>query len=133
MTLWKHATRNAGQQSALDTIPHGAGYECGGCWRSDRGASIARTRNHLPEGRLLRVRGGPRSHLRELIRLPSPVLAPGCYDALSARLVKQAGFPDPARVVENRRRTRDRDYSRPRGRVPGLPWANARSVTIGGQ
>jgi 2-methylisocitrate lyase-like PEP mutase family enzyme len=43
--------------------------------------------------RLLRVRGGTRSHLRELIRLPSPVLAPGCYDALSARLVEEAGFP----------------------------------------
>jgi 2-methylisocitrate lyase-like PEP mutase family enzyme len=43
---------------------------------------------------LLRARGEPpRSHLRELIREHSPVLAPGCYDALSARLVEEAGFP----------------------------------------
>ena len=43
--------------------------------------------------RLLRVRGKPRVQLRELIGGPSPVLAPGCYDALSARLVEEAGFP----------------------------------------
>jgi len=43
--------------------------------------------------RLLRARGGPRSHLRDLIGRPSPVLAPGCYDALSARIVEEAGFP----------------------------------------
>jgi 2-methylisocitrate lyase-like PEP mutase family enzyme len=42
--------------------------------------------------KLLRVRGESRPHLRELIRLPAPVLAPGCYDALSARLVEEAGF-----------------------------------------
>jgi 2,3-dimethylmalate lyase len=43
--------------------------------------------------RLLRSRGRTRSHLRELISHPLPVLAPGCYDALSARLVEEAGFP----------------------------------------
>jgi len=31
--------------------------------------------------------------MRELINGASPVLAPGCYDALSARLVEEAGFP----------------------------------------
>src|SRR3954451_5670836 len=31
--------------------------------------------------------------LRELLRNPEPVVAPGAYDALSARLVEQAGFP----------------------------------------
>jgi 2,3-dimethylmalate lyase len=31
--------------------------------------------------------------LRELLNGPEPVVAPGAYDALSARLVEQAGFP----------------------------------------
>jgi 2,3-dimethylmalate lyase len=31
--------------------------------------------------------------LRELLAAPEPVLAPGAYDALSARLVERAGFP----------------------------------------
>ncbi len=31
--------------------------------------------------------------MRELISIGSPMLAPGCYDALSARLVEEAGFP----------------------------------------
>lgn len=31
--------------------------------------------------------------LRELLARPEPVLAPGAYDALSARLVERAGFP----------------------------------------
>lgn len=31
--------------------------------------------------------------LRELLDAPEPVLAPGAYDALSARLVQRAGFP----------------------------------------
>jgi len=31
--------------------------------------------------------------LRELLAMPEPVLAPGSYDALSARLVEAAGFP----------------------------------------
>ena len=34
---------------------------------------------------------GPR-RLRELLAGPEPVVAPGAYDALSARLVAQAGF-----------------------------------------
>jgi carboxyvinyl-carboxyphosphonate phosphorylmutase len=34
----------------------------------------------------------PRARLRELLAGPSPVMAPGAYDALSARLVEQAGF-----------------------------------------
>src|SRR3546814_10314245 len=31
--------------------------------------------------------------LRELIATAAPVVAPGAYDGLSARLVEQAGFP----------------------------------------
>jgi carboxyvinyl-carboxyphosphonate phosphorylmutase len=34
----------------------------------------------------------PRSRLRELLASGTPVVAPGAYDALSARLVEQAGF-----------------------------------------
>ncbi|MGY1703457.1 oxaloacetate decarboxylase [Geodermatophilus sp. SYSU D00697] len=34
----------------------------------------------------------PRSRLRELLSAPEPLMAPGAYDALSARLVEQAGF-----------------------------------------
>ncbi|MGY1640907.1 oxaloacetate decarboxylase [Geodermatophilus sp. SYSU D00703] len=34
----------------------------------------------------------PRSRLRELLAAPEPLVAPGAYDALSARLVEQAGF-----------------------------------------
>ena len=33
------------------------------------------------------------ARLRQLISHPEPVLAPGAYDALTARLVEQAGFP----------------------------------------
>lgn len=33
-----------------------------------------------------------RARLRELVEGPEPLLAPGAYDALSARLVEQAGF-----------------------------------------
>jgi 2-methylisocitrate lyase-like PEP mutase family enzyme len=33
------------------------------------------------------------ARLRDLISQPKPVLAPGAYDALTARLVEQAGFP----------------------------------------
>jgi len=40
----------------------------------------------LSEGRT------PRARLRELIGGTSPLVAPGAYDALSARLVEQAGF-----------------------------------------
>ena len=31
--------------------------------------------------------------MRELLAGPEPVVAPGAYDALSARLVERAGFP----------------------------------------
>ncbi|RBY91089.1 oxaloacetate decarboxylase [Blastococcus sp. TF02A-30] len=34
----------------------------------------------------------PRARLRELLSGPEPLIAPGAYDALSARLVEQAGF-----------------------------------------
>jgi carboxyvinyl-carboxyphosphonate phosphorylmutase len=34
----------------------------------------------------------PRARLRELISAPAPLVAPGAYDALSARLIEQAGF-----------------------------------------
>lgn len=34
----------------------------------------------------------PRARLRALIAAPAPLVAPGAYDALSARLVEQAGF-----------------------------------------
>jgi carboxyvinyl-carboxyphosphonate phosphorylmutase len=40
---------------------------------------------------LLRGGGAPTS-LPELLRSQRPLLAPGCYDALSARLVEEAGF-----------------------------------------
>ena len=43
-------------------------------------------------GDLLREPGAPRARLRELLAGPRPVVAPGAYDALSARLVEQAGF-----------------------------------------
>ena len=36
---------------------------------------------------------GAMATLRELLAGPEPVLAPGAYDALSARLVERAGFP----------------------------------------
>jgi carboxyvinyl-carboxyphosphonate phosphorylmutase len=34
----------------------------------------------------------PRARLRELLSGPAPLVAPGAYDALSARLIEQAGF-----------------------------------------
>jgi carboxyvinyl-carboxyphosphonate phosphorylmutase len=44
--------------------------------------------------RLLRDTDGGRGRpLRELIAGPEMVLAPGCYDALGARLIEEAGFP----------------------------------------
>ncbi|GAA5135181.1 isocitrate lyase/PEP mutase family protein [Pseudonocardia adelaidensis] len=43
-------------------------------------------------GDLLRSGPAPRARLRELLAGPGPVVAPGAYDALSARLVEQAGF-----------------------------------------
>jgi 2,3-dimethylmalate lyase len=42
---------------------------------------------------LLGTRPNTRRRLRELLAGPDPVLAPGAYDALSARLVELAGFP----------------------------------------
>jgi 2,3-dimethylmalate lyase len=41
---------------------------------------------------LLGTRPEPRARLRELLAAPGPLVAPGAYDALSARLVEQAGF-----------------------------------------
>jgi carboxyvinyl-carboxyphosphonate phosphorylmutase len=43
-------------------------------------------------GDLLSTDHSPRARLRELLAGPSPLVAPGAYDALSARLVEQAGF-----------------------------------------
>jgi carboxyvinyl-carboxyphosphonate phosphorylmutase len=43
-------------------------------------------------GDLLSTDRAPRARLRELLERPEPLLAPGAYDALSARLVEQAGF-----------------------------------------
>ncbi|HVH23906.1 MAG TPA: oxaloacetate decarboxylase [Pseudonocardia sp.] len=43
-------------------------------------------------GRLLRGATEPRVRLRALLEGPGPVVAPGAYDALSARLVERAGF-----------------------------------------
>ena len=43
--------------------------------------------------RFLRAVSEPRRTLRDLLARPGPVLAPGCYDALSARLIEEAGFP----------------------------------------
>jgi carboxyvinyl-carboxyphosphonate phosphorylmutase len=37
--------------------------------------------------------GGGARRLRDLLSEPEPVLAPGVYDALGARLVEEAGFP----------------------------------------
>ena len=41
---------------------------------------------------LLRTPPAPRARLRALLAGPGPVVAPGAYDALTARLVEQAGF-----------------------------------------
>ncbi len=43
-------------------------------------------------GDLLTGGRAPRARLRELLTGPRPLMAPGAYDALSARLVEQAGF-----------------------------------------
>jgi 2,3-dimethylmalate lyase len=43
-------------------------------------------------GSLLSTDRTPRARLRELLSAPEPLVAPGAYDALSARLVEQAGF-----------------------------------------
>jgi carboxyvinyl-carboxyphosphonate phosphorylmutase len=41
---------------------------------------------------MLSTRRTPRARLRELMSAPAPLVAPGAYDALSARLIEQAGF-----------------------------------------
>jgi carboxyvinyl-carboxyphosphonate phosphorylmutase len=41
---------------------------------------------------LLSTSTAPRARLRELLSEPTPLMAPGAYDALSARLIEQAGF-----------------------------------------
>ena len=46
-----------------------------------------------PTGRLLKPEGTAPPSLRSLLAGPEPILAPGAYDALSARLVEEAGFP----------------------------------------
>ncbi len=43
-------------------------------------------------GDLIGTPSAPRTRLRELLASPEPLVAPGAYDALSARLVEQAGF-----------------------------------------
>ncbi|MDN5858644.1 MAG: oxaloacetate decarboxylase [Pseudonocardia sp.] len=43
-------------------------------------------------GNLLGTPPPPRRRLRDLLAGPDPVVAPGAYDALSARLIEQAGF-----------------------------------------
>lgn len=42
---------------------------------------------------LVPAKGSKRPSLRNLMTTSPPVLAPGCFDALSARLVEEAGFP----------------------------------------
>src|SRR5450759_577828 len=42
---------------------------------------------------LLRGDAGSQPRLRALLETARPVLAPGCYDALGARLIEEAGFP----------------------------------------
>jgi len=57
------------------------------------GVTFARV--HTKEARLpdLLSKGrAPRARLRELLSAGAPLVAPGAYDALSARLVEQAGF-----------------------------------------
>ena len=41
---------------------------------------------------LLTTGRAPRARLRELLSADTPLMAPGAYDALSARLIEQAGF-----------------------------------------
>jgi 2,3-dimethylmalate lyase len=41
---------------------------------------------------LLSTGRAPRARLRELLSVEAPLVAPGAYDALSARLIEQAGF-----------------------------------------
>lgn len=43
--------------------------------------------------RLMEPAGNGASRLRQLLKGSEPILAPGAYDALSARLIEEAGFP----------------------------------------
>src|SRR5262249_48922941 len=65
--------------------------------RHKRRILVGGTRFAFPQGGsstapFLRRHSDPRRRLRELLAGPDPVLGPGCYDALSARLVEEAGF-----------------------------------------
>src|SRR5580700_3997848 len=44
-------------------------------------------------GELISRQVQPRRRLRTLLERPGTIVAPGAYDALSARLVEEAGFP----------------------------------------
>src|SRR4051794_1852494 len=57
--------------------------------RKFRGTAYKRGRDVAD---MLSDRGTPRAHLRELVNRSAPLVAPGAYDALSARLIEQAGF-----------------------------------------
>jgi len=52
-----------------------------------------RTSDDVAVSRLLRGSKDARPRLKDLIKRGAPILAPGAYDALSARLVEEAGFP----------------------------------------
>lgn len=43
-------------------------------------------------GRLMNPASNPGARLRELLARPEPLLAPGAFDGLSARLIEEAGF-----------------------------------------
>jgi carboxyvinyl-carboxyphosphonate phosphorylmutase len=64
-----------------------------------RGQGLVRSPNvsaynfgRIVVGELLSGRATPRARLRALLAAPDPLVAPGAYDALSARLIEQAGF-----------------------------------------
>jgi 2-methylisocitrate lyase-like PEP mutase family enzyme len=52
-----------------------------------------KTSDDVAVSRLLRGSKDARPRLKDLIKRGAPILAPGAYDALSARLVEEAGFP----------------------------------------
>jgi 2,3-dimethylmalate lyase len=54
--------------------------------------ALAGRRERIVTGRLTRRPGGP-ARLRELLAAPHPIVAPGAFDPLAARLVEEAGFP----------------------------------------
>lgn len=57
------------------------------------GGSVDGSARHTERvAELLRNRPDGPARFRELLAAPSPVLLPGCYDALGARLIEQAGF-----------------------------------------